>query len=186
MLVLTVLGAVLVLTSVGRTWAEGTAAGLEGGRLAVSATGSALTGLPTGMAMVALAAMVAVFAVRGRARLLVGALTVLAGLGTVAGALLGNSDTAGLHAAAASKLAVSGAHAEQITRTAWPWVALAGGVLLALAGLLTVRFGRSWPAMGSRYEAPTRAAAARSAVTTPATTPADLWKALDRGEDPTG
>lgn len=58
-------------------------------------------------------------------------------------------------------------------------MALAGGLLLAVAGLLTLRYGRSWPAMGSRYEAPTRKAPAKS------DTPADLWKALDRGEDPT-
>ncbi|GAA2833543.1 TIGR02234 family membrane protein [Kitasatospora paracochleata] len=182
MLLLTALGAVLVLTSVGRTWAEGVVTGLDGGRLEIAATGSELTGLPGGMALVGLAAAVAVFAVRGRARLAVGVLGVLAGLGAAAGALLGAGDTAGLDAEAAHKLALTGAQAEQITRTGWPWVALAGGVLLALAGVLTVRFGRGWPAMGSRYEAPSRAAASAKAR---AESPVDLWKALDRGEDPT-
>ncbi|MGW2545360.1 Trp biosynthesis-associated membrane protein [Kitasatospora sp. NPDC001574] len=68
--------------------------------------------------------------------------------------------------------------------TGWPWVALAGGLLLALAGLLTLRFGRGWPAMGSRYEAPTgKAPVSRKSAA--AESPADLWKALDRGEDPT-
>ncbi|MFJ1752624.1 TIGR02234 family membrane protein [Kitasatospora sp. NPDC088134] len=179
MLLLTALGAGLVLTSMGRTWAEGVAPGMGGGRVAVSATGSRLTALPTGMALVAMAAAVAVFAVRGRARVLVGGLTVLAGAGAVVGALVGWTDTAGLHAVAAGQLALSSGRAEEITRTAWPWVALAGGLLLAAAGALTVRFGAGWPAMGSRYEAPTRRA-------TPGSGPADLWKALDRGEDPTG
>ncbi|RKE18599.1 putative membrane protein (TIGR02234 family) [Streptomyces sp. TLI_171] len=180
MLLLTALGAVLVLTAVGRTWAEGVATGMGGSRVPVSASGSRLTALPTGMALVAMAAAVAVFAVRGRARVLVGALTVLAGAGVIAGALIGNADTAGLHAVAAGQLALSSGRAEEITRTAWPWVALLGGVLLAAAGALTVRFGRGWPAMGSRYDAPTRKPVSGGDG------PADLWKALDRGEDPTG
>ncbi|WP_233533475.1 TIGR02234 family membrane protein [Kitasatospora sp. SolWspMP-SS2h] len=182
MLLLTALGAVLVLTSVGRTWAQGVAPGMGGSRIAVSASGSRLTALPTGMALVAMAAAVAVFAVRGRTRVLVGALTVLAGAGAVVGAVIGYTDTAGLHAVAAGQLALSSGRAEEITRTAWPWVALVGGLLLVAAGALTARFGSGWPAMGSRYEAPTR----KTAATGRAAGPADLWKALDRGEDPTG
>ena len=182
MLLLTALGAALVLTAVGRTWAEGVAPGTAGGRIAISASGSKLTGLPTGMALVAMAAAVAVFAVRGRARLLVGLLTALAGVGAVAGALIGRTDTAGLHALAAAQLGLTSAHAEEITRTGWPWVALAGGLLLVAAGVVTARFGRNWPAMGSRYEAPT----SRRTAAPAGNSPADLWKALDRGEDPTG
>ncbi|MFJ8438543.1 TIGR02234 family membrane protein [Kitasatospora griseola] len=182
MLLLTALGATLVLTAVGRTWAEGVAPGTAGGRIEIAASGSKLTGLPTGMALVAMAAAVAVFAVRGRARMLVGLLTVLAGAGAVAGAVIGRTDTAGLHDLAAAQLGLTSAHAEGITRTGWPWVALAGGLLLLLAGAVTVRFGRNWPSMGSRYEAPTARRAPRPA----GDSPADLWKALDRGEDPTG
>ncbi|MFD9127992.1 TIGR02234 family membrane protein [Kitasatospora sp. NPDC059571] len=183
MLLLTALGAVLVLTSVGRVWAHGVVAGTAGGRLEVSATGSRLTGLPAGLALVAMAAAVAVFAVRGAARTAVGALTALAGLGAVAGALLGATDTAALDGEAAGRLALAGAHAEQIGHTAWPWAAVAGGLLLAAAGLLTVVRGRTWPAMGARYDAPTRRAAA---APRPTDSSAELWKALDRGEDPTG
>ncbi|MFD7641333.1 TIGR02234 family membrane protein [Kitasatospora sp. NPDC059795] len=182
MLLLTALGATLVLTAAGRTWAEGIAPGSVGGRIAISASGSKLTGLPTGTALVAMAAAVAVFAVRGRARMLVGLLMALAGIGAVAGALIGRTETAGLHDLAAGQLGLASAHAEQITRTGWPWVALAGGLLLVVAGLLTLRFGRNWPAMGARYEAPTR----RRPAGPVGGSPADLWKALDRGEDPTG
>ncbi|MFD0396505.1 TIGR02234 family membrane protein [Kitasatospora sp. NPDC059811] len=174
MLLLTVLSAVLVLTAVGRVWAEGRA-----GTLAVSVSGGAISELPGGLALVGLAAAVAVFAVRGAGRLAVGALTLLAGLGAAAASAAGAGDTAALDAEAARKLALSGSAATEVGHTGWPWVALAGGLLLAVAGLLTLRYGRSWPAMGSRYEAPTRKAPAKSE------TPADLWKALDRGEDPT-
>lgn len=184
MLLLTVAGAVVVLTATGRTWAEGAVTGTAGGRLEVAATGSQLTGLPGGLALAAMAAAVAVFAVRGRTRAVIGVLTVLAGLGVVAGAVTGALDTAGLDAQAAGRLALAGAHAAEVSRTLWPWAAALGGVLLALAGAVTVRRGHGWPAMGARYEAPARRTAARPAG--PADNPAELWKALDRGEDPTG
>ncbi|MFF2143214.1 TIGR02234 family membrane protein [Kitasatospora sp. NPDC058190] len=174
MLLLTVLGAVLVLTAAGRDWAEGRA-----GTLDVSVTGGKISELPGGLALVGLAAAVAVFAVRGVGRLAVGALTLLAGLGAAAASVAGASDTAALDSAASGKLALAGSTATEVSHSAWPWVALAGGLLLALAGLVTLRYGRGWPAMGSRYEAPTRKAPVK------ADTPGDLWKALDRGEDPT-
>jgi uncharacterized membrane protein (TIGR02234 family) len=174
MLLLTLLGAVLVLTAAGRDWAEGRA-----GTLDVSVTGGKISELPGGLALVGLAAAVAVFAVRGAGRLAVGALTLLAGLGVAAASVAGASDTAALDSAASGKLALAGSTATEVSHSAWPWVALAGGLLLALAGLVTLRYGRGWPAMGSRYEAPTRKAPVK------AETPGDLWKALDRGEDPT-
>ncbi|GAA2833102.1 TIGR02234 family membrane protein [Kitasatospora sp. CM 4170] len=180
MLLLTLLGVVLVLTAVGRVWAEGRVAGAAAGTLEVSVTGSRISELPGGLALVALAAALAVFAVRGAGRIAVGALTLLAGLGAAAAAAAGAGDGAALDSEAARKLALSGTTATDVAHTAWPWVALAGGLLLALAGLLTARYGRGWPAMGSRYEAPTRKAPAKAAES-----PADLWKALDRGEDPT-
>ncbi|GAB7183751.1 TIGR02234 family membrane protein [Kitasatospora sp. Ki12] len=174
MLLLTVLSAVLVLTAAGRTWAEGRA-----GTLGVSVTGGRISEVPGGLALVGLAAAVAVFAVRGAGRLAVGALTLLAGIGVAVASATGAGDTAALDAEASRKLALTGSAATEVAHSGWPWVALVGGVLLALAGLLTLRYGRRWPAMGSRYEAPTRKAPAKSE------TPGDLWKALDRGEDPT-
>ncbi len=66
-----------------------------------------------------------------------------------------------------------------VHRTALPLLTLAGGVLLLLAGLLTLVRGRSWAGLGARYEAP----AARPVVEAP--TDKGTWDALDRGEDPT-
>ncbi|MFE0460379.1 TIGR02234 family membrane protein [Kitasatospora sp. NPDC058965] len=177
MLLLTVLGAVLVLVAVGRTWAQGTAAG----NLAVAASGSDISGLPGALALVGLASAVAVFAVRGAGRQLVGVLVVAAGLGAAAGAALGAGDSSTVDALASRRLALTGTVAERVGHTAWPYVALLGGLLLAAAGALTLLRGRDWPAMGARYEAPTAKTAAPGA----GSTPADLWKALDRGEDPT-
>ncbi|MES4833623.1 TIGR02234 family membrane protein, partial [Streptomyces anthocyanicus] len=67
--------------------------------------------------------------------------------------------------------------------TAWPYVAAVGGALLLLAGLLALRYGRQWPAMSGRYER--SGAPRRRPQTVDPDRPEDLWKAIDRGEDPT-
>lgn len=177
MLLLTVAGAVLVLTAVSRVWAAGRAGGLG-----IEVTGSTVSGLPGGLALVGLASAVAVFAVRGVGKVVVGGLVTLAGFGAAVAAVVGAGDAGALDAEAATKLALVSAQAEQVAHTAWPWIAALGGLLLAAAGLLTVRYGRGWPAMGSRYDAPARKAAPKAKSSG---TPAELWQALDRGEDPT-
>jgi Tryptophan-associated transmembrane protein (Trp_oprn_chp) len=65
------------------------------------------------------------------------------------------------------------------TASLWPAVCAAGGVLIALAGLATATNHKAWPAMGARYERPS-AKTERKPVSQ-----AELWDALDRGEDPT-
>ncbi|MBD0708543.1 MULTISPECIES: TIGR02234 family membrane protein [unclassified Streptomyces] len=177
-------GAAVVLLSAGQIWAEGTAA-VGGGTLPVEADGGAVTGVPTALAIVGLAALFAVFAVRRAGRTLVSALLTLSGAGAALAAVLGASDRAALNAEAARISGDTGAAVTGLTHTVWPYVAAAGAVLILLAGLLALRFGKAWPAMGGRYER-SGAPRARKAATTDPDRPEDLWKALDRGEDPTG
>jgi hypothetical protein len=59
--------------------------------------------------------------------------------------------------------------------TAWPYVTIGAGVVLALSGLLVAVRGPRWAGLGARYDVP----ADRPR------TDADLWAAQDRGEDPT-
>jgi uncharacterized membrane protein (TIGR02234 family) len=54
-----------------------------------------------------------------------------------------------------------------------PWLALAGGVALVGAGLIALLTAHRWRRPTARYERD------------PAATPADQWKAIDAGEDPT-
>jgi Tryptophan-associated transmembrane protein (Trp_oprn_chp) len=54
-----------------------------------------------------------------------------------------------------------------------PWLALAGGVLLVAAGVLGLLTAHRWRRPTVRYDRD------------PAATPADQWKAIDAGEDPT-
>jgi uncharacterized membrane protein (TIGR02234 family) len=179
-------GAAVALLATRQGWAEGTAA-VAGGSVPLTADGSDVTGVPAALAVVGLASLVAVFAVRRAGRLLVAGLLALCGAGTVAAAALGSTSGPAGSALDEKAARVSGdtaATVEALSHTAWPYVALAGGVLLLLAGLLALRYGRSWPGMSGRYE---RDGSPRPRAVRPVDPdrPEDLWKAIDRGEDPT-
>lgn len=124
--------------------------------------------------LVTLAAGLGVLASSGSVRRIVGFLVVLVGAGGVAGSF------ADVHAAAAHKLAESPALATGATHESlavWPFITPALFVVIAALGILVVVCARRWPAMSARYDAPTREVAGDE--------PADLWKALDDGRDPT-
>lgn len=176
-------GAVVVLLAAGQIWAEGEAA-VGGGSLPLDAEGSDVTGVPTALAIVGLAALVAVFAVRSAGRLLVSALLALSGAGAALAAFLGASDSAALDEKAAQTTGDTAATVDALTHTAWPYATAVGGLLILLAGLLALRYGRQWPAMSGRYERDGTPRPRKAAVVDP-DRPEDLWKALDRGEDPT-
>ena len=181
--VLCLVGASLVLVGVGRTWAS---VDLPGGPL----TGGAVVALPGGalvpgvraLGLVGLAGVVALAATRRAGRVVVGGLLLLVGAGVVA-AVLGPDLTAAALRSDAVRSAGALSPTAPVAATGWPSVTALGGLVLALAGLLTVLRGRSWPALGARYEAP-GAHATRSDVPS-APTERSLWEALDRGEDPT-
>jgi uncharacterized membrane protein (TIGR02234 family) len=135
---------------------------------------------------VGLAALVAVFAVRRTGRLAVSALLALSGAGIVAAALVGASDSSALDEKAAQASGDTSATVASLTHTAWPYAAAAGGVLILLAGLLALRYGRLWPAMSGRYERNGAPRPRRQARPVDPDRPEEMWKALDRGEDPTG
>jgi len=179
------LGAAVALLATRQQWSEGTAT-VAGGAFPLTATGSDVTGVPAALAVVGLAALVAVFAVRRAGRLAVAALLALSGAGTVAAALIGASDKEALDEKAAQVSGDTSATVAALSHTAWPYVAAAGGVLLLLAGLLALRYGRQWPAMSGRYERTGAPRPRRRPARVDPDRPEDLWKALDRGEDPTG
>ncbi|MFE4369959.1 TIGR02234 family membrane protein [Streptomyces sp. NPDC056835] len=188
-------GAAVALIASGQIWAEGTAA-VGGGSVPLDADGRDVTGVPAALGIVGLAALVAVFAVRGAGRVLVAALLALSGAGVAVAAFLGASDSTALDEMAAKTTGDSAATVDALTHTAWPYVTVAGGVLILLAGALALLYGRRWPGMSGRYERPGAGpdgrggggrghAAAGKAPAVDPDRPEDLWKALDRGEDPT-
>ncbi|MFI1399160.1 TIGR02234 family membrane protein [Streptomyces sp. NPDC020681] len=176
-------GATVVLLASGQTWAEGTAA-VGGGSIPLDADGSDVTGVPTALAIVGLAALVAVFAVRRAGRLLVSALLALSGAGAAVAAYLGASDSDALDERAAQTTGDTAATVDALTHTAWPYITAVAGLLILLAGLLALRYGKLWPAMSGRYERDGTPRPRKAPVVDP-DRPEDLWKALDRGEDPT-
>jgi uncharacterized membrane protein (TIGR02234 family) len=135
--------------------------------------------------LVLLAAAVALLAVRGAGRVVVGLLMAVAG-GVLAWSGL-RALTGGLDAAAADLPGVGGARNAAATvdlAAGWPALAVVAGLLGVAAGLLVVMRGRSWPGMGGRYERPGSPAAPARAQTDEDRAQA-AWRALDRGEDPT-
>lgn len=176
------IGAAAVLVASGQTWGEGTAA-FGTGTMGVEVSGSEVSGVPSALALVGLAALVAVFAVRRAGRAVVAGLLTLSGLGVMVAALAGSSDTDALDEKAAEATGLADATVSQVSHTVWPYVAAAGGFLLLVAGVLALRYGRSWPAMGGRYErGGERAARRRTARPADPERPEEMWQALDRGE----
>ncbi|MET9517144.1 TIGR02234 family membrane protein [Streptomyces sp. NPDC002994] len=183
-LLLGALGAAVVLLASGRPWAEG-AAVVPGGTLPLKVEGQDVTGAPAALAIVSLAALVAVFAVRRAGRLLVAGLLALSGAGAAVTALLGAAGGAALDEKAAKTTGDAAAAATSLTHTAWPYVTAAGGLLILVAGLLALWCGGKWPAMSGRYERDGSPRARKVPAAPDPDRPEDLWKALDRGEDPT-
>jgi uncharacterized membrane protein (TIGR02234 family) len=178
------LGAAVALLATRQRWSEGTAS-VAGGAFPLTAKGSDVTGVPAALAIVGLAALVAVFAVRRSGRVLVAVLLALSGAGTVVAALLGAYDSSALDDKAAEASGDTSATVGALSHTGWPYVAAVGGALILLAGLLALRYGRLWPAMSGRYERDGTPRPRKAKPVDP-DRPEDMWKALDRGEDPTG
>ncbi|MFF7749943.1 TIGR02234 family membrane protein [Streptomyces sp. NPDC007971] len=178
------LGAAVALLATRQRWAEGTAS-VAGGTFPLTARGSDVTGIPAALAIVGLAALVAVFAVRRAGRFVVAAVLALSGAGIVVAALVGASDSSALDEKAAQTTGNTSATVAALSHTGWPYVAAAAGVLILLAGLLALRYGRLWPAMSGRYERGADRPRRKARPVDPER-PEEIWKALDRGEDPTG
>jgi LPXTG-motif cell wall-anchored protein len=158
-----VIGAAITLFAVTRTWSTTLAhrpAPLP--PVHTPHTGSSQVGWLVAVALVALAGAGALLATRGNVRVVLGALLGLVGLVIFGGG-------------------VDGLHLITDGRYAWPVLVMAGGVLVAYAGLLAMREGPSWPAMGAKYERPDASTIPKDRPVTDAT----MWDDLDRGVDPT-
>lgn len=184
-------GAGAAVMAGGRTWATVHAKDAIT-PLSQHLTGRELTAVAGALGWAGLAGLALLFATRGRIRAAVGALLTLFGAGIAYG-----SATAVRHSHA---VAVAGDKSPMlrlggdaaVRPTTWWIISLAGGVLLAAAGVMTLVRGARWPGMSARYDA---ADAAEARAGTPAGSgngarsgagdPAALWRSLDRGEDPT-
>jgi uncharacterized membrane protein (TIGR02234 family) len=175
----------LALSAGGQSWASVTAVRHPPlPPVTVAALGSDAAPLVPAAGLVLLAAVVALLAVRGLGRVVVGLLMALAG-----GVLVWSGLRVlfgGLTSAAVALPGLGGTGdtsvVVHVART-WPVLALLAGVLGVVAGVTTVLRGRGWPGMGRRYE---RDAGAVLPPRTDEDRAQAAWQALDRGEDPTG
>lgn len=169
------LAALLLFVASSAHWAHGTGrrpAGSSFVAVHASVTGRAVAGVIGAVALLALAAVVAVPATRGRGRLIAGLLVTAGGVAGAVGAVTARSQ-------AAAQLRHRLPAGAVVSTDPWWLAALAGGVLLAVVGLVLAVRGPAWSALSSRYETP----AARR--TKHPAGDAGTWDALDRGEDPT-
>jgi uncharacterized membrane protein (TIGR02234 family) len=199
---LALIGAGLILLAGSRTWATVRLIGSLPGtsQMTVSGRRSDAAAIPIALAV---AAGAIVLATAGRVvRVVVGAGLTAGGLVVAVGAArAGHSHEAALSRAVQDVLGVVsraggagfGNDVESaVVFSVWPWVAVTGGLLVVLAGLLTLARGWSWAGPSRRYERagePLPAApgtpAARAPVTPGPVSPGSTWDALSRGEDPT-
>ena len=173
-------GAFVVLVAAGRVWTslEVPATPLADARTDPW-TGTRIVPGLSALGLLGLAGVVALAATRRTGRTLVGLVLLATGVGVLA-AVVG-----ALRTIAAEELPEQSTDASA-QLSAWPAVTAVGGSLLLAAGALTVLRGRSWPALGQRYEAPAgTAAVAAPQAPTEQLSEKGLWEALDRGEDPT-
>jgi hypothetical protein len=196
-------GAAIALWAVSRPWAAVVVvrpAPLP--ELRYQLRGRAVVPLVGGLAAVGLAGSVALIATRGIARVALGLLLALSGLG-LAGVAVGVL-AGGIHPPPGKII--------RDTASIYPSLCVIAGLVVAASGVAAVVRGRGWPAMGRRYagvgSTPTAAAgraAAQTASPTSATSATEspasatdlagstrlddgaaaAWDALDRGEDPT-
>lgn len=167
-----------------------------------SFTGEQLAGGLVPIGILAGAAGLALIAGRRVVRLAVGSVLVLTGLLTVGGMWFQIDDAGFLTAFSWAQRYQQDASLESILpdrgfSAAPAWLALAGGALILVVGMMTILGSRRWPVMGARYERNTR--------TVPGSSPRpsstvdgqggddapremdekSMWSALERGEDPT-
>jgi uncharacterized membrane protein (TIGR02234 family) len=171
-----------------KPWVDGTGADSMPGMASTAWGEIATSPLATALAFVVLACWGVLLVTRGRFRRAVAALSVLAALGYAA-TVVWAPFTLPDHLVAQVRRR-TGFTLDDTSLTGWYWLAVVAALLVLASTVLALRLVRTWPEMGSRYDAPTGARAGDG--TGPAEAPADhptenidIWKALDEGRDPT-
>ena len=144
----------------------------------IAVTGQQLVPLASALALAALACLAAVIATRSGIRRAVGVLLAVIGAGAVAATSAGLRASTVLAAARAQhEVIVTGP--TRVIQAGAPWqaVAVAGAIVIMLAGLATVWRGPRWPVMSSRFE--------RTPARQHHTDSATMWESLSRDVDPT-
>ena len=171
-----------------KPWVDGSGAESAPGMASTAWGEIATSPLGTALAFVVLACWGVLLVTRGRFRRAVAALSVLAGVGYAA-TVVWAPFTLPDHLVAQVRRR-TGLTLDDTSLTGWYWLAVVAALLVLASTVLALRLVRTWPEMGSRYDAPTGARGGDSTggAEAPADHPTeniDIWKALDEGRDPT-
>lgn len=173
-------GAAVTAVAGTRDWALATsdAAGIK---VDASVSGSDSAPLVAALAFVALAAWGVVLVLRGRLRRVVAAVGAVASIGALVAVFTSfhgaRNDAVAALMGQASGGEVAGELADT-SLTGWYYAAGFAALITLLAFLVAIWRSPGWPTMGTKYDAP----AARAEAPVP---DEDMWRALDRGHDPT-
>jgi uncharacterized membrane protein (TIGR02234 family) len=167
------LGGGLALVGAAQPWWRAVGEGV-----AVKFSGTQATGgLSQALAIVALAGTLVMLALHTRGRRVMGALLLLVGAGIAIVGGLRLQPSADVVRSQVRE--VSLADAFGLTATVWPWIFAFSGVLLAAGAVLTMTTAGAWPSGSDRFQPGSGKAVSGS------DDPAELWKAMDVGVDPT-
>jgi uncharacterized membrane protein (TIGR02234 family) len=175
------IGAGALLLASGRVWVHATvqdAVQNAGGPVPLATTGREAQPLVLALALVAAAAAVALLIAGRWARVALGCCLLLAGAGAAAAAIAVLADPASAVRSPRSGLVTTAGGVHDVQVTAWPWLAVAAGLVLVAAGVLTLVAGRRWAGANRRFDR-------EGATPSPQENAPEVWDALSRGEDPT-
>jgi uncharacterized membrane protein (TIGR02234 family) len=174
-------GAALATIGATQPWAEATTR--SPGVRTVTASGTDVAPAVLALALVALACWGTVLVLRRRGRRVVSVLGALVAAVAAVTALT----SAGSGPEVAARLI--GGEPDSTSTSAWPYVTAAGCLVAAGAFVVAFLHAGRWPEMSSRYDAPGSGPDRPEQTTGDADdrprSGAELWKALDEGEDPT-
>lgn len=141
----------------------------------------------TATALVLLAAWGVLLVTRGRFRVAIAWLALVAALAVLGFSVAALVTHPGDVTDAVKPLSIG------VTPSVWAFCGVFAGLVAVVTSARAVRDVRSWPEMGRRYDSPADAADAARAAADPARGAGsdlepnnlDLWKAMDEGRDPT-
>ena len=167
-------GGVLALMSSAQPWWRATGEGVV-----VKFTGSQVTGgLSQALGIVALAGILLMLVLQVRGRRLVAAMLFLVGVGLVLAGALRLQPSA--DAVRSQVREISLVDAFQLSLTAWPWLFILSGALIVSGATLTMITAGRWPSRSKSF-----GPAPSMGEPVSADDPAELWRAMDAGDDPT-
>lgn len=188
-----VVGAGLGLAGATQTWYTVTLSAASGHAAPVLVSGSDASPALTALSLAGLALALAL-AISGRiARAIVGVIGVILGATVIFASVGDPRDSAGVRDVVSKATGITGTAAvrpliDKVDASAWPILALIGGIVIVLGSLAAVTTGARWPGGSRRYDAVRfEGADGQTSVTSqerPGDTAVDDWDELTRGDDP--